>query len=391
MVQNLNAQYAQTAVYAQTANYATTSTSSYFSNEANIANAISGGNARQLLVQTAPSTTSFIAGPTLANTVLTWNGSSFIWTDVPPSTTNSVNAIYANYANYSGNAVYSNSANLANLADFVNNPIQTTITQVGNLSTLTVTGITNLGNVTVNGISNLGPVANVKISGGTAGQVLTTTGSGSIFWSSSGISQLIGDVSTTGTGLVPATLALTGITAGTYRSITVDTKGRATAGSNPTTLAGYGITDAQPLDADLTAIGALSGTSGILKKTAANTWTLDTSGGTSAVTSVDGVQTLLNKTLVSPIIQHNVQVISSSTTALASRIYVITASLTLTLPASPVSGDWVGFSNRSNTTTVVIGRNGQNIMGLAEDMTLDSANFFGTLVYADATRGWIFQ
>lgn len=46
--------------------------------------------------------------------------------------------------------------------------------------------------------------------------------------------------------------------------------------STPTTLAGYGITDAQGLDADLTAIGALTGTSGFLKKTAANTWSLDT-------------------------------------------------------------------------------------------------------------------
>ena len=32
----------------------------------------------------------------------------------------------------------------------------------------------------------------------------------------------------------------------------------------------------QPLDADLTAIAALAGTSGFLKKTAANTWSLDT-------------------------------------------------------------------------------------------------------------------
>lgn len=47
--------------------------------------------------------------------------------------------------------------------------------------------------------------------------------------------------------------------------------------NKPTTLSGYGITDAQPIDADLTAIGSLSGTSGILTKTAANTWTLDTS------------------------------------------------------------------------------------------------------------------
>ena len=35
-----------------------------------------------------------------------------------------------------------------------------------------------------------------------------------------------------------------GVTAGTYKSVTVDNKGHVTAGSNPTTLAGYGIIDA---------------------------------------------------------------------------------------------------------------------------------------------------
>lgn len=35
-----------------------------------------------------------------------------------------------------------------------------------------------------------------------------------------------------------------GVTAGTYTSVTVDTEGHVTAGTNPTTLAGYGITDA---------------------------------------------------------------------------------------------------------------------------------------------------
>jgi hypothetical protein len=39
-------------------------------------------------------------------------------------------------------------------------------------------------------------------------------------------------------------LATTAITPGTYRSITIDAYGRATAGTNPTTLSGYGITDA---------------------------------------------------------------------------------------------------------------------------------------------------
>jgi hypothetical protein len=53
-------------------------------------------------------------------------------------------------------------------------------------------------------------------------------------------------------------LATTGVGAGTYRSVAVDTYGRVTAGSNPTTLSGYGITDAQSLDATLTALAGLS-------------------------------------------------------------------------------------------------------------------------------------
>lgn len=53
-------------------------------------------------------------------------------------------------------------------------------------------------------------------------------------------------------------LATTGVSAGTYQSITVDTYGRVTSGTNPTTLSGYGIVDAQPLDATLTALAGVS-------------------------------------------------------------------------------------------------------------------------------------
>lgn len=41
-----------------------------------------------------------------------------------------------------------------------------------------------------------------------------------------------------------ASHADSGVTAGTYRSVTVNAKGHVTNGSNPTTLDGYGITDA---------------------------------------------------------------------------------------------------------------------------------------------------
>lgn len=51
-----------------------------------------------------------------------------------------------------------------------------------------------------------------------------------------------------GTANVSATLTLsnTGVASGIYKSVTVDAKGRVTAGTNPTTLSGYGITDATP-------------------------------------------------------------------------------------------------------------------------------------------------
>lgn len=87
--------------------------------------------------------------------------------------------------------------------------------------------------------------------------------------------------------------------------------------------------------------------------------------------------------------RESVDVISTNTTAVASRTYVLTASLTLTLPASPTAGDWVRIVNRSDTATPIVGRNGQNIMGLAEDMTLDSTTASLRLVFADAARGWV--
>ena len=49
-------------------------------------------------------------------------------------------------------------------------------------------------------------------------------------------------------------LATTGVTSGTYRSVSVDAYGRVSAGTNPTTISGYGLTDAQSL---ITATGVL--------------------------------------------------------------------------------------------------------------------------------------
>lgn len=75
-------------------------------------------------------------------------------------------------------------------AQTVSGAAQPSITSVGNLTGLTVTGI-----------SNLGPVANVTITGGTAGYVLQTNGSGVLSWQApSGATGATGSGATGATG-----------------------------------------------------------------------------------------------------------------------------------------------------------------------------------------------
>lgn len=93
--------------------------------------------------------------------------------------------------------------------------------------------------------------------------------------------------------------------------------------------------------------------------------------------------------LVVSIGPRRVSVTSGTFTAVAGTTYVFTSEAALYLPASPIAGDWVAAINRSGGVGSVIYRNGQNIMGLAENMTLDNINASVTLVFADATRGWV--
>ena len=115
------------------------------------------------------------------------------------------------------------------------------------------------------------------------------------------------------------------------------------------------------------------------------------SGYTIEIISVNGggIQAAQSYTSVGAT-KANVEVISTNTTAAGHNyLYVFTASLTLTLPASPEVGDSIKISNRSCTTTCVLGRNGNNIMGSASDLTLDTASASFELIYSDATNGWV--
>lgn len=83
-------------------------------------------------------------------------------------------------------------------------------------------------------------------------------------------------------------------------------------------------------------------------------------------------------------------VTASTVTATAGQHIVLTnaSASTCTLPASPAAGDTVWVTVGNGRTDNVIARNGLNVMGLAEDMTVDSANVTVQLRYINASLGW---
>jgi len=75
---------------------------------------------------------------------------------------------------------------LANIAYSVANAAQPNITSVGTLTNLSVSGNATIGILNVTGVSYLGSDADVHITGGNNGDVLTTDGTGNLYWSVGG-------------------------------------------------------------------------------------------------------------------------------------------------------------------------------------------------------------
>ena len=90
-------------------------------------------------------------------------------------------------------------------------------------------------------------------------------------------------------------------------------------------------------------------------------------------------------------------VVTSSLTVTAKNGYFIntsSAAITATLPASPTLGDFISFIDYSgtfDTNNLTIARNGKNIQGVAEDLTVSVERAGLTLVYVDTTQGWLLQ
>src|SRR5210317_1085856 len=87
--------------------------------------------------------------------------------------------------------------------------------------------------------------------------------------------------------------------------------------------------------------------------------------------------------------RYDVSVISTATTAQAGYVYVLTASLALTLPAGVV-GDSIKISNRSGTQTCTIVPDGADkIMGSHTTLTLTTAAASFELLFSGTAQGWV--
>jgi hypothetical protein len=229
---------------------------------------------------------------------------------------------------------------------------------------------------------------------------------------------LTGDVTGTGNGSFATTLANSGVTLGTYNNsatavtpFTVDVKGRVTStGTNvtitpafssltsvPTTLAGYGITNAQSLSADLTAIAALVGTTGALKKTGAGTWALDTTVYSTTDTNVTLSNSATNATFYvsfagsatgNQALNTNAALTFNPSTGV---LYTTGVAGTLVTAAQPnitsvgtiTTGTWSGLFGTGVSGSNLISLTGANITGTVPTGVLgNSTLYIGTTVIA---------
>jgi hypothetical protein len=86
------------------------------------------------------------------------------------------------------------------------------------------------------------------------------------------------------------------------------------------------------------------------------------------------------------------KIITANYTALNNeRIFVNQGGITITLPLNPTLGyqvQLIDMTGTAATTNWTVGRNGQKIQGLAENLVVNTNGARMTLVYSDAVRGW---
>ena len=240
------------------------------------------------------------------------------------------------------------------------------ISAAGNANIIVVTGtgvnvagtLNTTGNTTFTGANvNLGAVANLHISGGTTGYVLSTDGSGALSWISAAVAS--------GSNIVLDTFSGNGVQ-------TVFTLTNAPTSENYTLININGVSQLHSAYTVANANVTLS--TAPVNGAAIEVMTFNLGSGSSGSTYVE---------------------VTNNTSANVNTKYIVntdSANLTITLPSSPALGDEVGIidgTGNASVHAITIGRNGGNIQGAASNMTVTTDRSAFTLVYYNVTQGWI--
>ena len=257
-----------------------------------------------------------------------------------------------------GGSSISNGTSNVNIATSGGN---VTISTAGNANIMTVTGTgANIaGTLSVSGTTNLGNVGNVTITGGTNGYLLSTNGSGGLSWVASATSSNIVLDTFTGNGVQTVFTLTNAPTSEDYTIINIDGVSQLHSA--------YTVANANVTLSSAPANGA-----------AIEVMTFNL-GGTGSNTSSG--YTYVEAT--------------GNTTANANTKYIVntnSANITITLPSSPTFGTEVGIidgTGNASVHAITMSRNGSNIQGAASNMTVTTDRSAFTLVYYNASQGWV--
>ncbi len=129
------------------------------------------------------------------------------------------------------------------------------------------------------------------------------------------------------------------------------------------------------------------------------TLTFKTASGSGVTLPVGSTSVLYSDgtNIVNALVEKGYKTTTTAYTAVnGDQIFVDTSStaVTITLPASPAVGNEVHFIDSKlnfNSNNLTIGRNSEPINGATSDLVVNENGESFTLVYANATKGWIFK